>query len=163
MSFSNYDGNKKAIEAFRKELRSMFSDISEIDAKVLNKSVNIGLANVKRNTPVGKYSSEVDFITKDGQHVHFTVSSPGVGGFMRKSWRTTPIVKSIKGAEKSLVNTADYASYVNDGHRKVNQKGVTKGWVKGYFMLERAQHSVDLALVREFRKEVERVNKKHDK
>lgn len=136
---SNYNGNKRAVDAFRKELKAMLGDISEIDVRVLNHAVGqTGLANAKRNTPV-------------------------ISGFMRRSWRATPVVKSLKGAEKSLINTADYSSYVNDGHRIVTVKGIIKGWVKGQFILERANHSVDLALVREFNKEIERVNKKHDK
>jgi len=135
---SNYDGNKKAIDAFRKELRAMFKDISEIDTKILNRAVSEGVAVAKRNTHV-------------------------VSSFMRKSWRSTPTVKSVKGVEKSIANFMDYSSFVNDGHRKVNRAGETTGWVQGQFMLEKAIHKVDLVLLREFKKEVERVNKKHDK
>ena len=40
---SNYSENKKAINAFRKELKAMFDDIREIDVKVLNQAVNSGV------------------------------------------------------------------------------------------------------------------------
>lgn len=135
---SNYRRNKAAIDKFRKELKAMLDDISDIDKKVLNKAVNTGAAYARRNTPVDT-------------------------GFMRRSWHSMPTKKSSKGVEKELTNSADYSSFVNYGHRLVSSKGETIGWVKGKFILERAIHRVDKALVREFKKEVERVNRKHDK
>ena len=81
---SNYRRNKAFIDNYRKELRAMLDDISEIDKRVLNKAVSVGLADAKRNTPVDT-------------------------GFMRKSWAVTPTKKTASGAEKSLINNADYA------------------------------------------------------
>ena len=135
---SNYRRNKAFIDKYRKELRAMLDDISEIDKRVLNKAVSVGLADAKRNTPV-------------------------VTGFMRRSWAVTPTKKTASGAEKSLINNADYSSYVNYGHRVVNRSGETVGWVRGKFILEKAVSKVEKQLVEEFRKEVERVNRKHDK
>lgn len=81
---SNYRRNKAFIDKFRKELRAMLDDISEIDKRVLDKAVNEGLADAKSNTPV-------------------------VTGFMKGSWSATPTVKTNNGVEKSLINTAEYA------------------------------------------------------
>jgi len=81
---SNYRRNKAFIDKYRKELKSMLDDISEIDKKVLNEAVKVGLKDAKNNTPV-------------------------VTGFMRKSWAVTPTKKTASGAEKSLINTAEYA------------------------------------------------------
>lgn len=142
---SNYSENKKAIDTFRKELKAMLKDISEIDVRVLNKAVSRGFAVARRNTPV-------------------------VTSFLIKSWKVTPTVKTRKGAEKGLLNTADYASYVNDGHRQevgryvpaIGRK-LKKPWVEGKFMLEKAIHETEKTMVKEFKVEVERVNKKHDK
>ena len=135
---SNYRRNKALIDKYRKELKAMMNDISEIDQRVLNKAVNIGLADAKRNTPV-------------------------VTGFMRKSWAVSPTKKTGNGAEKELYNTAFYAPYVNYGHRIVNRSGKTVGWVPGKFILEKAIGKVEKQLVKEFEKEVERVNQKHDR
>lgn len=136
---SNHRRNKAFIDKFRKELQAMLDDISEIDKRVLNKAVSVGMADAKRNTPV-------------------------VTGFMRKNWRAAPAVKSKSGeVKKTLVNTADYASYVNYGHRIVNKKGETVGFVKGQFILEKAVGKVEKEIVRLFEEEVERVNRKHDK
>ena len=81
---SNYRRNKAFIDKYRKELKAMLEDISEIDNKVLNKAVNSGAADAKRNTPV-------------------------VTGFMRRSWAVSPTRKKASGVEKELFNTADYA------------------------------------------------------
>ena len=141
----------------------MLDDIRDIDIKVLNRSVNEGLRMVKELTPVGKGGDIVDFTTRDGQHVTFKVSSPHIGGFMRKSWRSAPAVKAKGGGvTKSLVNSADYSEFVNYGHRIV-QGGINKGWVKGQFMLEKTVSHTEKTMKREFNKEVERVKKEHDK
>lgn len=136
---SNQKYNQAAIKQFRKELKSMLGDVTDIDIKILNRAVNEGVADAKSNTNT-------------------------VNGFMRKSWRSAPAVKSVSGGvTKSMVNSMDYSSYVNYGHRLVNKSGETVGFVKGQFMLEKAIGKVNKALVREFKKEVERVNREHDK
>lgn len=136
---SNRRYNEAAIRQFRKELLSMLGDIEDIDKKVLNKSVNKGVAHAKKNTNV-------------------------VSGFMRKSWRSAPAVKTRDGVvTKVLVNSADYSEFVNYGHRIVNKEGETKGFVKGQFILEKAIGLIERELVKDFKEEVERVNKKHGK
>lgn len=124
---SNYRRNKAAIDKFRKELKAMLDDISDIDKKVLNKAVNTGAAYARRNTPV-------------------------ISGWLRRNWSVLPTKKTSDGIEKELINNADYASFYNYGHRIVNRNGETIGWVRGRFLLEKAMHRVDKALVREFKK-----------
>lgn len=136
---SNQKYNQAAIKQFRKELESMLGDIRDIDIKCLNRAVNEGVADAKSNTNT-------------------------VSGYMKKSWRAAPAIKSkVGGVTKSIVNSMDYSSYVNYGHRIVNRSGETVGWVKGQYILERAIRKVDKALIREFKKEVERVNRENDK
>ncbi len=136
---SNQRYNQAAIKKFRKELTSMLGDITDIDVKIMNRAVNEGVIDVKNNTNV-------------------------VTGYMRRGWKSAPAVKAKAGGViKSIVNIMDYSSYVNYGHRIVNKSGETVGFVKGQFMLERAVRKVDKALIREFKKEVEKVNRNHDK
>lgn len=138
-SSSNYRRNKAAIDQFRKELKSMFNDISGIDIKILNKAVKEGVRVAKENTNV-------------------------VSGFMRKNWRSTPAVKNVSGeVKKVLVNSADYSEFVNYGHRIVDGDGKTVGFVKGQFMLEKAISHAEKTMKKEFEKEIERINRKHDK
>lgn len=158
----------------------MLDDISEIDVKVLSKAVHKGkkIAESLTNRSEGgnvvdfytkhpkivdfttKGGKHVRFIVKAGKHVHFVTKVPRVGSHMIKSWYATPIKKSPQGVEKELGNTADYASYVNYGHRIV-QGGKTKGWVKGQFMMEKAVIEVEKTMKKEFKKEIERINKEH--
>lgn len=146
MSNTNQRYNQAMMKKFRKELKSLLDDIGEIDKIVLNKSVNSGVRVVKELTPVGQYTN--------GK----------VGGFMKKSWRATPAYKSASGEViKILTNSANYSSFVNYGHRVVNRSGETVGYVKGKFMLEKAIGHIDKQLVKNFEKEVERVNREHDK
>lgn len=167
MSSSNYRRNKAAIDQFRKELMAMVDDIQQIDKKVLNKAVNNGAAYAKRHTPVGKHPNPVTFTVKNGPDagtvVSFKVSNPGVGGFLRKSWHKLPTKKSKAGVETELVNTAEYSTYWNYGHRIVTKKGgPTKGFVKGTFVLEKTRGYIEKQLVKEFEKEVKAVQSKHD-
>lgn len=162
-SSSNYRRNKAEIERFRKELQSMLGDVRDIDIKILNKAVNEGVKIAKENTNISEGGNEVDFTTGDGTHVHFITKTVRVGGFMRKSWRAAPAVRSKSGeTTKSMVNTADYSEYVNYGHRIV-QGGITKGWVPGQFILEKAMSHSEKIMKQEFEKEVERVSREHDK
>lgn len=167
MSSVNQRHNKAAIDQFRKELMAMVEDVRQIDAKVLNKAVNNGLAYAKRHTPVGQHPNPVTFTVKNGPDAgriaSFKVSNPGVGGFLRKNWHKLPTKKSKAGVETELQNSADYASFWNYGHRIVTKKGgPTKGFVKGTFVLEKTEGHVEKQLVKEFGKEVEDVQKRHD-
>lgn len=134
---SNYRRNKAEIDKYRKELMEMLGDLSEIDIAILNKAGNKAVRRLKEDTPVDT-------------------------GFMRKSWRSAPAVKSAKEVKKAIVNTADYASFVNDGHRIVSSKGKTVGFVEGKYMLERALSQADKDIARAFEEEVRRVKNKHD-
>ena len=134
---SNYSDNKAAIDAFRKQLKTELNDISEIDAKILTMATADGLNDIKSNTPV-------------------------VTGFLRKSWRKSPTVKSAKGVSTSITNNADYALYVNYGHRIVNRKGETVGFVKGLYMLENAKDRIEKNLRKLFEEEVRKIKAKYD-
>lgn len=143
---SNVSANAAVIDRYRKELRAMLGDISQIDRKVLTSAVNEGLKDVKKNTPVGQYPK----------------GSGKVGGTLRKGWHTTPTRPAGKGIQKGLENNVYYVPYVNDGHRIVTRKGVTVGYVEGKHFLERANNVVEKTMIREFNAEIERVKAKHD-
>lgn len=142
MSSSNYRRNKAFIDQYRKELMSMVEDIREIDIRVLNQAVNEGVRYAKKQSPV-------------------------ITGFYRKNWRSPPAVRSKDGGvTKNLVNSAEYASYVNYGHRTVDQDGNTTGYVKskqGDHLLEKTQNYVSKRLIDLFKKEVEAVQNRHNK
>lgn len=137
MASSNFRRNKAFIDQYRKELKAMLDDIRDVDEKVIKKAVGEGIKIAKDNTNV-------------------------VSGKMEESWKVTPTVKNSEGVEKGIVNTKDYSSYVNYGHRLVNKSRETVGFVKGQYMLEKAIDKVEKTMVEEFKKEIEKVKRKHD-
>lgn len=141
MSSSNYRRNKAAIDQYRKELMAMLDDVREIDIKILNQAVNEGMRHAKDQSPV-------------------------ITGFFRKNWRSAPAVRTRDGGvSKNLVNSADYASYVNYGHRTVDGAGNTTGYVRsanGDHLLERTENYINKRLIELFKAELEAIQKKHD-
>jgi hypothetical protein len=136
---SNYRRNKALIDKFRKELEEMLEDAAGVEKIILDKVGNKAVRRLKENTPVDT-------------------------GFMRKSWRSAPAVKNkANEVTKTIVNTADYAEYVNYGHRIVNKKGETVGFVKGHYKLEKALGQAEKELVQAFEEEIRRITKAHDK
>ncbi len=141
MSSSNYIRNKAAIDQYRKELMAMLDDVREIDIKILNQAVNEGMRRAKDQSPV-------------------------ITGFFRKNWRSAPAVRTRDGGvSKNLVNSADYASYVNYGHRTVDGAGNTTGYVRsanGDHLLERTENYINKRLIELFKAELEAIQKKYD-
>lgn len=164
---SIYQDNAKAIDAFRKELKDMLEDISDIDRRVLNQAMNEGVAFAKRHTPVGDHPNPVTFTVKRGPDigkvVSFTVKTQIVGGFLRKSWHKLRTQKSAQGVSAELVNAAEYASFWNDGHNIKNTKdGPSKGWQKGTYVLEKTGDYIEKRMAQLFEKEVKAVQNRHD-
>ena len=139
---SNQGDNAKAFAEFRKELLAMLGDIREIDIRVLDRAVSDGIKYAKNNSPV-------------------------ITGWYRKNWKSAQAVKSKGGGvTKVLVNNAEYASFVNYGHRTVDDDGNTTGYVKsqkGDHLLERTVVYAGKQLEKEFEKEVKAVQRRHDK
>lgn len=141
MSSSNYRRNKAAVDQFRKELMAMVEDIGEIDIRVLDRAVNEGVDYAKDFSPVDT-------------------------GFFKENWSSAPAVRSKAGcASKTLVNTAEYASYVNYGHKTVDAYGNITGYVKsekGDHLLEKTQNEINRRMIALFEKEVEAVQNRHN-
>ncbi|MCI6886313.1 MAG: HK97 gp10 family phage protein [Lachnospiraceae bacterium] len=162
---SNYSDNAKAIDQFRNELRAMLDDICEIDKDVLNQAMNDGVIFAERRTPVGFYPNHVEFMVKRGPDAGKIVSfdvKGRVGGFLKKNWHKLPTKKSASGVEAELVNTAEYASYWNDGHRIVDRHGVTHGIQEGTYVLEKTGDYIEKRMIVLFARKVKEVQEKHD-
>lgn len=137
---SVYQDNAKAIDQFRKELRAMLEDISDIDRRVLNQAMNEGVAFAKKKSPV-------------------------ITGFYQKNWHKMRTQKTAQGVQAEIVNTAEYASFVNYGHRTVDKEGNTTGYVKsklGDRLLEKTGDYIEKQMAVLFEKEVKAVQKRHD-
>ena len=122
------------------------------------------MAKTKKRTPVGQYSEQVSFIadipekqvnftTKAGKkvsfkakartrQVRFSSSKTQVGGTLRKGWYITGVKKNGNKLFILIYNNVEYASFVEYGHRKRNNKG----WVEGRFMLTISMKEVEHSL-----------------
>lgn len=125
-----------AVSAYRKELAQLVAETRDLDARVLNRAVAEGVRMAKENTPVRT-------------------------GVLRRSWYQTPAIKGANVTKKEFGNTADYSAYVNYGHRVV-RGGVTVGFARGIFVMERAAGLIEKIIPELFKKELEAVKKAHE-
>ena len=75
----------------------------------------------------------IKVITSDSEH-------------MKRSWKADPAKKKGHDYIAKVMNTASYASFVNDGHRQhpgqfvpILGKRLVNGWVNGLHMEEKAE------------------------
>ena len=80
------------------------------------------LKKVIKRTPVGDYSK----------------SSGKKGGTLRRGWTIGEIRKEGGIYKIDIINSTEYASYVEYGHRTANHKG----WVQGHFMLTISEQEI---------------------
>ncbi|ACQ51851.1 HK97 gp10 family phage protein [Clostridium botulinum] len=110
---------------------------------------------IKKRTPVGVYSNQVSFTTKDGKEVSFTTSSSKTGGHLRRNWQVGNVIKQGDAYIVEIFNNTEYASYVEYGHRTKNHKG----WVEGRFMATISMQEIERQLPKFLeRKQVELLN-----
>lgn len=139
------------------KLRNNIAKLEEVDMDRFCREVSKELAArllalVIPRTPVGRYKDPVDFVTKDGEHVHFTPHTGKVGGTLRRGWtaRTEqetenrggsnnakeyamalPVTKSGDKYRIEVINPVHYASYVEFGHTTAGRTD----WVPGQYFL----------------------------
>lgn len=77
------------------------------------------LRKVIKRTPVGVYPHKT-------------------GGNLRRGWIVGEVVKTNNGYKVEVINSVEYASYVEYGHRTRNHKG----WVPGRFMLTISENEI---------------------
>lgn len=115
-----------------KKMQKKMENLQKVDLDLFCKECSKELAarllgKVIKRTPVGQYPS----------------STGKVGGTLRRGWtadknmnaksyaNSLPISKVGNDYQIEIINSVEYASYSEFGHRTVNHKG----WVKGTFML----------------------------
>jgi hypothetical protein len=97
---------------------------------------------IKKRTPVGVYSNQVSFTTKDGKEVSFTTSTSKTGGHLRRNWQVGNVEKRGNAYVVEIFNNVEYASYVEFGHRTRDHKG----WVEGRFMATISMQEIERQL-----------------
>lgn len=147
---------------FAADMDNLAYDLHTMELTLLQELAERALRKVVQRTPVGVKPTfdEADTIKLKGQksrqHPHgrtfrFLTKSGAikekywsgyVGGNLRRSWQVGNIVRKDGSWEVEVCNTAEYASYVEYGHRQQPSryvpalgKRLKAGWVQGHFML----------------------------
>lgn len=113
-----------------KKTQELQDNVSSLNKTITDDLAQHYLAEAIANTPVGETKT-----SPDGKY-------RSVSEHMRRSWEA----ERINDSTVKVLNTASYASYVNDGHRQqpgrfipVLGKRLTKSFVKGLHMQEKAE------------------------
>lgn len=117
-------------EELLKKTQELQNNVSSLNQTITDNLAQHYLAEAIANTPVGETKTSPDGTYRS------------VSEHMRRSWEA----ERINDSTVKVLNTASYASYVNDGHRQqpgrfipVLGKRLTKSFVKGLHMQEKAE------------------------
>ncbi|TQI69002.1 HK97 gp10 family phage protein [Clostridium sp. KNHs216] len=125
-------------------LKQLGADLDESAQRTLSRMNAKGMEITIKNTPVGQYPK----------------GSGKVGGTLRKNWHNGGTRKVGNGHESRYYNNVYYSGYVNNGHRLVNHRHETVGYVEGRRMLEQGQEAAKEAAPAIFNEEIQRVKQK---
>lgn len=113
-----------------RKTQELQDNVSSLNKTITDDLAQHYLAEAIANTPVGETKT-----SPDGKY-------RSVSEHMRRSWEA----ERINDSTVKVLNTASYASYINDGHRQqpgrfipVLGKRLTKSFVKGLHMQEKAE------------------------
>lgn len=126
---------------FKASLLKLGASLDDSAARVVSQIADVGIAETKRNTPVGVYPA----------------GSGKVGGTARRGWLKGQTLKVGRDWQSGYSNNVDYVIYVNNGHRVVGKGGATVGYVKGVRMLEQGIDAARRQNETLFRNEIARV------
>ena len=127
---ANVTVDLSGFEELLKKTNELQNNISSLNEEITDNLAQHYLAEAIANTPVGALA-----ISPDGKY-------RSESEHMRRSWEA----ERINDSTVKVLNSASYASYVNDGHRQrpvrfvpVLGKRLTKSFVKGLHMQEKAE------------------------
>lgn len=122
-----------------KELQALYdrlstTDVQEIEVACAKELAARLLRAAVKATPTGIY---------DSAYGH------GVGGYLKRAWTTTVPKVNTEGCTIEVINPAEYASYVEYGHRQqpgrfvpAIGKRLKATWVEGKLMLTDAENNL---------------------
>lgn len=102
----------------------------------------------------------LDFLTKEAKWLEGETKdhTPVDKGYLRSRWRVTKVRRLSSGnLGFLLINDADYASYVENGHTTRNRKG----WVEGYYMATISIEKLRYHMPADFELDFRRFLRKH--
>ncbi len=176
--------NASDLNKFKAELEKMERNSNEFIEACAKELAARLLAMVIKRTPVGDYSGQAYECVSGQQHKGHKVTVKNektgkkktkVGGTLRRGWtnggkisakaikeyaQNMTVIQKGDTYEIEIINPVEYASYVEYGHRKPNNKG----WVRGHFMMtisaQELQEKAPQILERKIKKYMEGINAK---
>ena len=134
----------KDYSQFRKQLVSLGADLQESAKRIVAGMRDMAYAVTVKNTPAGSYPA------RSGMQ----------GGTLKRSWERGKTLRVGNGWQSDYHNNVYYAIYVNNGHRQVNRRGETTGYVQGNRMMEQGIDTARRQSGTVTRQEMERVKRK---
>lgn len=157
------------------ELEKRINKLAQVDfdrfcRETANEIANRLMAKAKKRTPVGvvpqdlydKKNETVTVTGASGKKRKFASRESSIyqqywagytGGNLRRSWTILPIEKHGNNYVVTLLNSAEYASYVEFGHRQqpgryvpALGKSLKKSWTPGKFMLTISEQELETQL-----------------
>jgi hypothetical protein len=105
-----------SLKEFEQQLKQLDAGaMQRFTEQMVKELAEIAFTKIIDKTPVGEYPA----------------SSGKQGGTLRRNWSVGEVIKKGDLYEVEIINSTDYASYVEFGHRTVNHAG----WVPGRFMM----------------------------
>ena len=130
--------NANDLKKFQKELEKLNKHTDAFLQACTKELAARLLEKVKKRTPVGDYSGD-SYTCKTGQ-VHKGHRVKGkVGGWLRRDWSVGEIRNEGGVYKIDLINSKEYAPYVEYGHRTPDHKG----WVPGHFMMTMTEKELE--------------------
>ena len=124
-----------------KELEKEFQRVKNIEIRI-----------VKKTTPVGKSITYTGLKLQGNNLFEATMKTKGHGN-LRRSWNAGKTERSGSNLMVEIYNDAEYAIYVEKGHRQqvgryvpVLGKRLKNGWVEGVHMLEKSLDPIEKAM-----------------
>lgn len=73
-------------------------------------------------------------------------------GTLRRNWQLTKVMRFSDHYRIRVLNTTEYAHWVENGHRTRNRQG----WVPGYFMLRKATYETEAEMMTVLERELKK-------
>lgn len=108
------------------------SELGNLDDKQFQKFAERIGDEVRTQKILEKAKKRMDIVS-DFAFANTVKGTPVDTGNLRRSWKKSDVEYTNKEMVVKITNNADYASFVENGHRKVNG-----GWQEGVFMNKNA-------------------------
>lgn len=137
---SGFDSSQ--FKAFSDNFSKKANTAQKFKMDLTKKIAKNALGDYQANTPVGQYTNLTFYVTANKKLVAFEdKKNARTGGELRRAWEVAGYRFSGNDMYIRFVNSKEYASYVNSGHRSLGKK---TNWVEGRFFVEKTEEGLQV-------------------